>query len=129
LRVSARGSCEYKEMMTRVEEIRSVDCGQLDERKKKSKRRKILKGLKQYTVKQGNEKAFRGPSARAYTDMAMFKREIITEATVRYGKFGEMAHKHLYALTRRGANGTDEDLVTALVSDLTYNELFDFKAV
>jgi hypothetical protein len=82
-----------------------------------------MKELKIYTVPQAGEKAFRGWSARAYTEMAKHKKAIAMQSVL-YDRFNK-AYRSLYRVQNQRET-RNERVVSALVSDVDYNELFDF---
>jgi hypothetical protein len=122
LRESVKDSDEYKHMLCSVAKINIYE-ENLDEKGRKRKKRKIMKELKIYTIPQGGEKAFRGWSVRAYTEMAKHKKAIAMQSVL-YDRFNK-AYRSLYRVQNQRAS-RNERVASALVSDVDYNELFDF---
>jgi hypothetical protein len=125
LRNSAKASPEYKHMMESYHAI-GVETDDVDIKTHRKKKRRLLKGLKQqYTGQKGEESAFRGWSARAYADMASHSVAIKKEPMM-YQRF-DNAYRQVYAVMNTNPNS--EKATEQLVSDLDYNELFDFPSV
>ena len=71
-----------------------------DEKSRKKKMRKIMKGLKQYTgARVGEEKAYRGWSERTHKDMLNYMKVMQNETRTRYKNFEE-EYRHVYAMRK-----------------------------
>lgn len=127
IREKVKYSSEYSQLNDSLTSLKSLTGGQLDERSRKKKRRKILKDLKPFTgVREAEEKAFRGWSDRAFVELGNLREVIENEAST-YQRF-EKAYKHLYAVQRQNHVTEEGSAVESILLDGTrYNQfLFDF---
>jgi hypothetical protein len=120
LRESVRMSPEYKSVLTSLDKIKDDECD-LDEKGRKQKKRRIMKDLKVYTARLGGEKAFRGWSVRAYTEMAK-QRGAIAKEHDKYRMF-DRAYRHVNAMQQKVPTASAE--IETLISDNVYDALFD----
>jgi hypothetical protein len=110
IRHDVHNSVEY----LKLSESRTlIDSAGVDNHESKQKKRKIMKELKPYTgLRQKNEKAFRGWSSRAYTDMSTYKRAIEDDVDL-YRRF-DTAYRDIYWRVAedsiRSAEEDDHDL-------------------
>jgi hypothetical protein len=75
-REAVEDSSEYKDIEIKLEEM-NQDENEESTRKRQTKRRRIMKGLRLYTGKKNEtERSYRGWSSRAYTEMIKRKDEI-----------------------------------------------------
>lgn len=135
LQASVRASVSYlqiQEAILRLQEQEQPAQEQGLAHLRKRKKRKLLKELKPYTARQGSEKAFRGWSKRAFTDLFNYKTAIEADhARGLYAKF-EQGYKQLYALQhayKKNAATIVEDQPIMVMEDSVYEQLFDFSAV
>jgi hypothetical protein len=123
IRASIRGSLEYKkieECMNRM----GGDSYENDERSRKKKMRKIMKGLKQYTgTRVGQEKAYRGWSDRTHDDMLEYKKSMASEAP-RYKRF-EDEYRNVYAMQKSCSRDESNDHESSDREENKKREIFD----
>jgi hypothetical protein len=108
IRASVRNSLEYKKMVECRKRMGGDSNEKNDERSRKKKMRKVMKGFKQYTgARVGQEKAYRGWSERTHDDMLEYKKRIASEAT-RYKRFAE-EYRHVYAMRKVYSRDESDD--------------------
>jgi hypothetical protein len=98
----------------------------------KQKRRKILKGLKEYTgTRSAGEKAYRGWSTRAHTQMLKFKREIDIDIQLKTYERFNAEYKNVYA-TRKANRASllkRVEETTNRPEERVFDELFQLPTV
>jgi hypothetical protein len=129
IRERVRYSMDYKLILDSMKKMEEGDSYDNNEKTRKRKMRKIMKGLKQYTgARLGQEKAYRGWSNRTHQDMLEYMRSMKSDVT-RYGKFEE-EYRRLYAMrkvysTDETQNHESEDEAN---NQETFDELFEIPA-
>ena len=107
VRAKAKTSAEYAQMIVALHQMGQSDESTTDEKQRKSKKRRLQKELRQYTgTRVGEEKAYKGWSARAHKDQSDFKKSI-EEQNRKYGGF-DKEYRRLVQVTRKLGSGLVE---------------------
>jgi hypothetical protein len=127
IRERVRYSLDYKLIL---DSIKRMEGGSYDndEKSRKKKMRRIMKGLRHYTgARLGQEKAYRGWSNRTHTDMLEYMRGMKTETT-RYDRFEE-EYRRVYAMrkaySKEEAHGDNDESDHEANNQETFDELFE----
>lgn len=127
VRYKVQNSEDYRRLNDAITEL-STATGDIttSEISRKKKKRRLLRDLKSFTGgRQGDEKAFRGWSGRAFIDLVDLKKAIVAQKDL-YKRFGK-AYRHLYAVQRSDTLALQMEQQPSnkpLLDDEQYKQLF-----